>query len=313
MLAFSRQQPLAPQLVDVNELLYRMRPLITRSLAEEIEIEFHMATEIRPCLIDAGQLEQAMLNLSINARDAMPKGGRLKIETAVVSFASDDERPEEMPPGDYVMIEVSDNGEVIPRQDLERIFEPFFTTKDVGEGTGLGLSMVFGFIKQSEGFITVSSTEGSGTLFRIYLPAMESEAGVDEKPIGSDIAFGDSEVILVVDDEPSLLSMLSKILQANGYQVLLAGDGQEGLKQLSLHPHVDLLLTDIMLPGGMNGRQVADAAKRENAALKVLFMSGYPRDAIVEQGRLEPSARLLSKPFNPTTLVQAVREILDGE
>jgi CheY-like chemotaxis protein len=313
MLAFSRQQPLAPQLVDVNELLYRMRPLITRSLAEEIEIEFHMATEIRPCLIDAGQLEQAMLNLSINARDAMPKGGRLKIETAVVSFASDDERPEEMPPGDYVMIEVSDNGEGIPRQDLERIFEPFFTTKDVGEGTGLGLSMVFGFIKQSEGFITVSSTEGSGTLFRIYLPAMESEAGVDEKPIGSDIAFGDSEVILVVDDEPSLLSMLSKILQANGYQVLLAGDGQEGLKQLSLHPHVDLLLTDIMLPGGMNGRQVADAAKRENAALKVLFMSGYPRDAIVEQGRLEPSARLLSKPFNPTTLVQAVREILDGE
>ncbi|MFP6772320.1 MAG: ATP-binding protein [Alphaproteobacteria bacterium] len=313
MLAFSRQQPLAPQLVDVNELLYRMRPLITRSLAEEIEIEFHMATEIRPCLIDAGQLEQAMLNLSINARDAMPKGGRLKIETAVVSFASDDERPEEMPPGDYVMIEVSDNGEVIPRQDLERIFEPFFTTKDVGEGTGLGLSMVFGFIKQSEGFITVSSTEGSGTLFRIYLPAMESEAGVDEKPIGSDIAFGDSEVILVVDDEPSLLSMLSKILQANGYQVLLAGDGQEGLKQLSLHPHVDLLLTDIMLPGGMNGRQVADAAKRENAALKVLFMSGYPRDAIIEQGRLEPSARLLSKPFNPTTLVQAVREILDGE
>ena len=175
------------------------------------------------------------------------------------------------------------------------------------------MSMVFGFIKQSEGFITVSSTEGSGTLFRIYLPAMESEAGVDEKPIGSDIAFGDSEVILVVDDEPSLLSMLSKILQANGYQVLLAGDGQEGLKQLSLHPHVDLLLTDIMLPGGMNGRQVADAAKRENAALKVLFMSGYPRDAIVEQGRLEPSARLLSKPFNPTTLVQAVREILDGE
>jgi CheY-like chemotaxis protein len=313
MLAFSRQQPLAPQLVDVNELLYRMRPLITRSLAEEIEIEFHMATEIRPCLIDAGQLEQAMLNLSINARDAMPKGGRLKIETAVVSFASDDERPEEMPPGDYVMIEVSDNGEVIPRQDLERIFEPFFTTKDVGEGTGLGLSMVFGFIKQSEGFITVSSTEGSGTLFRIYLPAMESEAGVDEKPIGSDIAFGDSEVILVVDDEPSLLSMLSKILQANGYQVLLAGDGQEGLKQLSLHPHVDLLLTDIMLPGGMNGRQVADAAKRENAALKVLFMSGYPRDAIIEQGRLEPSARLLRKPFNPTTLVQAVREILDGE
>jgi CheY-like chemotaxis protein len=313
MLAFSRQQPLAPQLVDVNELLYRMRPLITRSLAEEIEIEFHMATEIRPCLIDAGQLEQAMLNLSINARDAMPKGGRLKIETAVVSFASDDERPEEMPPGDYVMIEVSDNGEGIPRQDLERIFEPFFTTKDVGEGTGLGLSMVFGFIKQSEGFITVSSTEGSGTLFRIYLPAMESEAGVDEKPIGSDIAFGDSEVILVVDDEPSLLSMLSKILQANGYQVLLAGDGQEGLKQLSLHPHVDLLLTDIMLPGGMNGRQVADAAKRENAALKVLFMSGYPRDAIIEQGRLEPSARLLSKPFNPTTLVQAVREILDGE
>ena len=287
--------------------------MITRSLAEEIEIEFHMATEIRPCLIDAGQLEQAMLNLSINARDAMPKGGRLKIETAVVSFASDDERPEEMPPGDYVMIEVSDNGEGIPRQDLERIFEPFFTTKDVGEGTGLGLSMVFGFIKQSEGFITVSSTEGSGTLFRIYLPAMESEAGVDEKPIGSDIAFGDSEVILVVDDEPSLLSMLSKILQANGYQVLLAGDGQEGLKQLSLHPHVDLLLTDIMLPGGMNGRQVADAAKRENAALKVLFMSGYPRDAIVEQGRLEPSARLLSKPFNPTTLVQAVREILDGE
>ena len=313
MLAFSRQQPLAPQLVDVNELLYRMRPLITRSLAEEIEIEFHMATEIRPCLIDAGQLEQAMLNLSINARDAMPKGGRLKIETAVVSFASDDERPEEMPPGDYVMIEVSDNGEGIPRQDLERIFEPFFTTKDVGEGTGLGLSMVFGFIKQSEGFITVSSTEGSGTLFRIYLPAMESEAGVDKKPIGSDIAFGDSEVILVVDDEPSLLSMLSKILEANGYQVLLAGDGQEGLKQLSLHPHVDLLLTDIMLPGGMNGRQVADAAKRENAALKVLFMSGYPRDAIVEQGRLEPSARLLSKPFNPTTLVQAVREILDGE
>ena len=174
LLAFSRQQPLLPRHVDVNELLRGMRPLIKSSLVEEIEIEFDLAAELDDCRIDPGQLEQAVLNLSINARDAMPDGGHLDIRTANIQFAPDDERPEGMLPGRYVMITACDDGVGIPSENLERLFEPFFTTKDVGKGTGLGLSMVYGFVKQSEGHITVWSTEGSGATFRIYLQATET-------------------------------------------------------------------------------------------------------------------------------------------
>jgi PAS domain S-box-containing protein len=313
MLAFSRQQPLQARQVDINELLRGMQPLITRSLVEDIEVDFNLAPDVYACLIDPGQLEQAILNLSINSRDAMPKGGKIRITTENRSFFNDTNLPIDMEPGDYVMLAVSDDGMGIPRGDHEHIFEPFFTTKEVGKGTGLGLSMVYGFIKQSEAHIVVESEEGVGTTFRIYLSALPNEAAWPEpsKTIEGAIATND-EIILVVEDDQDVQTMVSKALEKRGYHVLLADDGRQGLEQLSNNPEIDLLLTDVLLPGGMNGQLMADKAVEAHSQLKVMFMSGYAHDAILEQGRLKSGVRLLSKPFELSVLVNLVRETLDS-
>ncbi len=319
MLAFSRQQSLEVRQVEANDLLLEMQPLIKRSLVEQIEFTFVLAPDVYKCQVDPGQLEQAILNLSINARDAMHQGGNLRIETANVTFDEDDKkRPIEMPPGDYVRISVSDDGSGIAAGDIEKIFDPFFTTKSVGEGTGLGLSMVYGFIKQSDGHITVETEEGVGTTFHLFLAADATPAGVPAQAEPVKIATTANEIILVVEDEEdvrsmvAMVAMVAMVLEKEGYQLLLARNGQEGLDTLARSSNVELLLTDVLLSGGMNGQQVADMARVERAGLKVLFMSGYSRDAIVQQGRLNADVQLLRKPFSPGDLTRRVREILDS-
>ncbi len=315
MLAFSRRQPLDVTAVDVNELLGNMLELLRRSLAEEIEIEFAPGAGLWSCLVDPGQLEQTVLNLAINARDAMPDGGRLVIESANVTLSTDDEtRHVEAASGDYVMVKVADSGVGIPAEQLDRIFEPFFTTKDVGKGTGLGLSMIYGFVKQSGGDVAVDSEIGVGTTFRLYLPrAVESIRVLDDTAMEAAVSPARGETILLVEDDADVRAMTVMTLRHLGYQVLVADDGHTGLALLSNNAGVDMLLTDVLLPGGFNGQQLASAAWTERPSLKVLFMSGYARDAIVEQGRLGADVPLLAKPFDPTELARRVREVLDAD
>ena len=315
MLSFARQQPLKVQSIEPNAFLTGVQPLLRQALNEGIRIEFSTLIGVWPCKADLAQLEQAVLNLAINARDAMPDGGRMRIETAnmVLPDPKIREQPE-LPPGEYVSIAVADSGHGISQSDLPRIFDPFFTTKGVGEGSGLGLSMVHGFVKQSQGDIAVHSEAGVGTTFRIYLPRAENGQDVRAavkrtavKPMGA------GETILVIEDEEDVRLMVARSLKKFGYEVIAADSGQAGLAQLSEHGDVDLLLTDVLLPGGMNGQEIADLAHESQPKLKVLYMSGYSRDTIIDQGRLRPDVRLLSKPFIPADLGRRVREVLDED
>ena len=312
MLAFSRRQPLAMKVVDVNALLDNMQSLLHRSLGKEIEVMINAGADLPPCLTDPGQLEQAILNLAINARDAMPNGGRLCLETSQVSLPHEHlGGVDDLPPGQYLEITVSDNGQGISLDDQSKIFDPFFTTKGVGKGTGLGLSMVYGLIKQSDGHITVTSNLGVGTTFRIYLPRASGKSAIEQAaPSTHQVKSGNEKTILVIEDEPDVAKMISRILKKHGYNILFAGDGPAGLDMLAGHPGIDLLLTDIMLPGGLNGNQIAAAARAEDPALKVLFMTGYARDIVIKQGRLEPDMPLLTKPFTPARLIAQIAEVL---
>jgi PAS domain S-box-containing protein len=313
MLAFARLQPLSVGLVDANELLRDMQPILRRSLAEEIVVEFALAQDLASCIADSGQLEQAILNLAINGRDAMSEGGRLCFETRNVILTDDPSGDQEgFRPGPYVLIMVTDHGHGISAADQLRIFDPFFTTKEPGKGTGLGLSMVYGFTKQSNGNITVESEPGAGTTFKVYLPAGTATGQDDEADTAGDCNLPQGNaVILLVEDEEQVCVMVARALRKQGYQVLVAENALAGLELLAANPDIDLLLTDIMLPGGLNGRQLADVAIAERPSLNVLFMSGYAKDDIVRQGRLNPDVRLLTKPFTPATLAQYVSEALD--
>jgi len=319
MLSFARRQPLELQIFEPNRLLNSMEPLLRQALVEDIRIEFSLKSDTWACRADLGQLEQAILNLTINARDAMPQGGTVRVETnnlvlpdpAVDGLSN-------LPAGDYVTISVTDTGTGISAANLPKIFDPFFTTKGVGEGSGLGLSMVHGFAKQSMGDIRVLSETGIGTTFCLYLPraevATEVAAGGDVSGISSELSppppVG-NESILVIEDEPDVKLMVARSLEKFGYRVLTAANGQAGLDALEADSEIDMLLTDVLLPGGMNGPQVADRATAENPELRDLFMSGYARDTIIEQGRLQADVRLLSKPFVPAELGRRVRETLD--
>ncbi|MBT4689185.1 MAG: PAS domain S-box protein [Rhodospirillaceae bacterium] len=313
MLAYARVQPLSVKAVDANAVLEGAEHLLRRSLTEEIEIEFNMASDLITCLADPGQLEQAVLNLAINARDAMPEGGRLRIETANASLPQAGTNGDlDVMPGEYVMIAVTDTGTGIPAENLAQIFEPFFTTKDVGKGTGLGLSMVYGFVKQSRGDIIVESGENTGTTFKIFLPCATETAVEAEQPREAQaVSARAGETIVLVEDDPDVQAMAARALKRNGYRVLVASTGPEGLDILSNQPHVDLLLTDVTLPGGLNGRQIAEKARILDGSLKVLFMSGYSKETIVEGRRLLPDIELLAKPFLPSELMRRIREILD--
>jgi CheY-like chemotaxis protein len=264
---------------------------------------------------DPNQLENALLNLALNARDAMPDGGKLTIETAncFLDQAYVASLPEPVEPGQYVMIAVADTGAGMDRATRERAFDPFFTTKEIGKGTGLGLSQVYGFARQSAGHVKIYSEEGEGTTVKVYLPrrlGAAEDVGIDELPDATRLVG--TESILVAEDEDALRSYTSEILRELGYRVLEAGNGAAALEILDRGHHVDLLLTDVVMPGGLNGRQLADEAMRRRPGLKAIFMTGYTRNAIVHQGRLDAGVDLISKPFAFHELAEKIRARLDA-
>jgi CheY-like chemotaxis protein len=282
-------------------------------LGETISIETVLAGGLWRIFSDASEFENALLNLAVNARDAMPEGGRLTIETANAYI--DDAcaaAQEEVTPGQYVMIAVTDTGAGMTREVIARAFEPFFTTKDSGHGTGLGLSQVYGFVTQSGGHVRIYSEPNEGTTVRIHMPRFLDESGesVTQETPSPPLIGTEGEIILVVEDDEDVRANTSTMLRELGYRVLAAPDGPSALTLLEGRSDVDLLFTDIGLPGGVNGRQLADHARLRRPDLRVLFASGYARNAIVHQGRLDPGVELLSKPFTLTQLATKIRQML---
>jgi CheY-like chemotaxis protein len=291
-----------------------MEELVRRTVGPGIVIETILSAGLWPCFCDPNQLENAILNLCINARDAMPEGGRVTIETAntwVDDQAAAIER--DMPPGQYVAVSVSDTGTGMAPDVMARAFDPFFTTKPTGKGTGLGLSMIYGFAKQSGGQVRIYSEMGRGTTVKIYLPRHHGKAGegnlADSRTDLPRASTG--ETVLVVDDEPTVRMLISDTLAELGYQAIEAGDAASGLKVLESDARVDLLITDVGLPGGMNGKQMADAARARRPKLKVLFITGYAENAAISNGHLEPGMHVLSKPFPMDKLAVRIRSIIE--
>jgi PAS domain S-box-containing protein len=310
LLAFSRRQALDPKIVDINQLLHGMHGLLLRTLGEHIEIAVVAAENLARASVDPGQLESAILNLCLNARDAMPAGGRLTIETANMlldtKYAANHS---EVRAGRYVMLAVSDTGVGISAQDLPRVFEPFFTTKETGKGTGLGLAMVYGFIKQSGGHVSIYSERGQGTSVKMYLPSTDAEQELSSQPVEAELTGG-SESILLVEDDPMVRSFAKKELVSLGYRVVEAANALTALDLLRGSEVFDLLFTDVVMPGGMSGKQLADEALKVRPALKVLYTSGYTENAIVHHGRLDPGVTLLPKPYRRKELADKVRNTL---
>jgi signal transduction histidine kinase/CheY-like chemotaxis protein len=310
LLAFSRRQIIAPQILDLNGIVLEMDRMLRRLIGEAIEVETRLAPDLAPVEADPSQIEQVVMNLVVNARDAMPAGGRLSIETANVLFDEAYVRTHaDTRPGSYVMLAVADTGEGMDAETSGRVFEPFFTTKDTG--TGLGLSTVYGIVKQSGGTIQVYSEPGQGTTFKVYLPQAVGEARpVPVAPRLSDAPQG-TETLLVAEDEPMLRELEARILRAAGYRVLVAGDGQEALQVCATHEgEIHLLITDVVMPG-MGGRELADRAVVLRPDLRVLFASGHTDDAIVRDGRLDAGLPFIQKPFVAAELLTAVRRLLD--
>lgn len=313
LLAFSRRQALEPRKLDVNELLNSLRGLFRRTLAEDIDIAYYLSDEALCAFADEGQLEAALLNLAINARDAMPEGGCLTFETTEVvldeNYAA---RHQEVSPGSYVKISISDSGTGMPPEVAEKVFEPFFTTKEVGKGSGLGLSMVFGFVKQSRGHIKIYSEVGEGTTINLYLPVFSEAVDVEALNIPYETVVGGSETVLLVEDDQMVREHTRTQLRSHGYKVLHAADGWEALEQLKERSDIDLLLTDVVMPRGLNGAELARKAQKLCPGLKVLFTSGYAENAIVHRGRLDPGVLLLHKPYRRKELAAKVRQALDS-
>src|SRR5579872_563718 len=309
LLAFSRRQPLDPKPLDVNRLVSGMSELLRRTLGENIAIETVLAGGLWRISIDASELENALLNLAVNARDAMPEGGRLTIETANThideAYAA---AYEELNPGQYVMIAISDTGIGMTKEVIAKAFEPFFTTKDTGQGTGLGLSQVYGFVKQSGGHVKIYSEPDQGTTVKVYLPRLIDERAESavEGPKPPLQRGTQSDIILIVEDDDDVRANTRTMLQELGYRVLEAPDGLTALAMVESEPRVDLLFTDVGLPGGINGRQLTERALQLRPHLKVLFTSGYARNAIVHQGRLDPGVELISKPFTLDQLASRI-------
>jgi PAS domain S-box-containing protein len=313
LLAFSRQQMLVGRSVDFNRLVGDMDELLRRTLGEHVEVELKLADDLWPALADSGQVENSLLNLAINARDAMPEGGKLTIETGNVHLDEDYAgRNSEVVPGDYVMMAVTDTGAGMPQDVLAHVFEPFFTTKEVGKGTGLGLSMIYGFAKQSGGHVKIYSEVGHGTTVRLYLPRLSGVAAVADPTSVATPRKGGGETILVVEDNPEVRRLVLRQLRDLGYEVIEAASGPQALKILDDGAAIDLLFTDVVMPGGMTGRQLVEAAKTRRPDLKTLFTSGYTEDSILRLGKLDPGVRLLSKPYRKHELATRIREALDG-
>ena len=311
LLAFSRKQLLRPVETECNKLVESMHKLLRRTLREDIELSTHSDPGLRHAFADPVQLESAILNLSLNAQDAMATGGRLTISTANASLdAGDHNTHPDVGPGEYVVIAVTDNGTGMPKRVLEHAFEPFFTTKEVGKGSGLGLSMVYGFAKQSNGHVTIYSEPGLGTTVRIYLPAALAKTQDVPLAVEKETVQSGSETVLVVEDDPFVRSYAVMSLEGLGYKVISAVDGKEALQTLASAPHVDLLFTDVVMPGGVNGWELAVLARRERPELHVLLTSGYALETLAANGHLRQGALILEKPYRKAELARLVREAL---
>jgi PAS domain S-box-containing protein len=312
LLAFARRQTLDPRPVNANKLISSIEEMIQRTVGPAIHIETVLAIGLWPTLCDANQLENVLMNLCINARDAMPDGGRITIETANSWIEERAAQQRDMTPGQYVTICVSDTGRGMTADILARAFDPFFTTKPLGQGTGLGLSMVYGFAKQSAGQVRLYSEVGDGTSVHLYLPRHRGEVADEEEEPQVDQApkATAGETVLVVDDEPSVRMLVTEVLGELGYSSIEAADGASGLKVLRSDVRIDLLISDVGLPGGLNGRQMADAARVNRPNLKVLFITGYAENAAIGNGHLEPGMHVLTKPFALDRLAARIRSII---
>jgi signal transduction histidine kinase/CheY-like chemotaxis protein len=310
LLAFARKQPLQPREVDVNSLVMEAANLLRPTLGEQIEVHMMLAGDVSRALIDPSQLSNAILNLALNARDAMPEGGKLTLETGnIVLDENYAAMNGDVTVGNYVMVAVTDSGHGIPAAILDHVFEPFFTTKDVDKGSGLGLSMVYGFVKQSNGHIKIYSEEGHGTTVRIYLPQATGDAKLAE--LADPASFeGGEETILVVEDDHLVRTFVVGQIQSLGYTTLAAINAAEALIVIDGPEAIDLLFTDMIMPGAMNGRQLADAALLRRESLKVLFTSGYSSEAIIHHGQLDAGVLLLAKPYRKSDLARMIRAAL---
>jgi PAS domain S-box-containing protein len=313
LLAFARKQPLRPRDTDVNGLVIETTKLLRASLGEHVEIETRLEEDTGPALVDSSQLTTALLNLAVNARDAMPNGGRLTLETGNTYLDESYAKAQgEVRPGRYVMIAVGDNGSGIPPAIRDKVFEPFFTTKGTGKGTGLGLSMVYGFVKQSGGHIKIHSEVGHGTTIKIYLPRSAGE-DVEAASCAPLVAAGGQETIFVVEDDALVRKYVIAQLQSLGYRTLEAGNAAEALALADQGAEFDLLFTDIIMPGAMNGRQLASEMARRRSNLRVLFTSGYSENALLDHGRLPAGVLLLAKPYRKSELAGMLRQALDAD
>ena len=317
LLAFSRQQPLEPRAIDVNRLVADMSELLRRTLGETVDLEIVLAGGLWAVLADPNQLENSLLNLAVNARDAMPEGGKLTIETANAyldeTYVRDVVEP--LAPGQYVMVAVTDTGIGMDRETREKAFEPFFTTKEVGKGTGLGLSQVYGFVLQSQGYVRIYSELGQGTVVKLYLPRLMGQSTPARPQLETlePSRGAEGETILIVEDNEDLRGYGAGALTEMGYRVLQAENAVEALAIVGSGARIDLLFTDVVLPGGMNGRQLAEEAVKRLPDLKVLFTTGYTRNAIVHNGQLDVGIQLIGKPFTFNDLAEKVRAVLRGD
>jgi PAS domain S-box-containing protein len=314
LLAFSRQQPLDPRPTDINQLVDEIADLVRRTSGGEIVIEERFEERLGKAMVDPRQLESALINIALNARDAMPGGGRLTIATQNVELSeSYTDTLDEVEPGEYIMVAMTDTGTGMTPEVAERAFEPFFTTKEVGEGSGLGLSMVYGFLKQSAGHVSLDSQSGKGTTITLYLPRAAEEAGRRQPAAAQqrESMPRGHETIMVVEDEPSVRAVVVQLLKNLGYTVIEAEDGIEALDRLEEAGDIDMLFTDIVLPGGMTGKDVAAEVLRRQPGVRLLYTSGYAAGAMDEGGRVDVDGEFLSKPYPMKSLANRIREILD--
>jgi signal transduction histidine kinase/CheY-like chemotaxis protein len=316
LLAFARQQLLNISSVNIPELMHNMDDMLRSSLGETIAVDFSCETDLWTCNVDPAQLEQAILNLALNARDAMPDGGHLTIKAANQQIGQTSTNigvGDDLAPGSYVLLSVTDTGTGIAANIVDKVFEPFFTTKDVGQGTGLGLSMVFGLVKQSDGHVSVDSVLGAGTTFRLYLPRAAVMDDRVDRIEGADAAQAKpGETVLVVEDDADLRSLVVQLLENLGYQVIDAADGAAAEAEWSSKQRIDVLLSDVVLPGGITGPDIAQSACASRPDLKVLFMSGYTDDALARYERPGHEIDIMKKPFKLHELAQRLRETLDS-
>ncbi len=309
LLAFARRQPLRPQVINLNDSLAALSDMLGRTLGENVDVEMALSPETAPVEADIDQFETAIVNLAVNARDAMPRGGKLRIETSNTSFTEKPGFVLEVPAGDYVLVSVSDNGEGMPAEVRERAVEPFFTTKEAGAGTGLGLSMVYGFLKQLGGHVRIYSEPGQGTRVSLYFPHVAELAEAESAPT-AEAPHGRGETVLVVEDDPDVRLVTVSRLESLGYNVLVAFDGPSALRLLHSGKSVDLVFSDVVMPGGMSGHDVADAVRRTMPATAMVLTSGYSKE-MASGDAAQRETHFLSKPYSKQKLAIALRKALD--